>query len=942
MDSRTFATIFDCIDNLTAPMQKILGMRDKIAEKPKLAIEVAVSSTGLDKLQSSAWRGTALANGMNTSLKETGNVAENAGKKGESGLARMEGKFKGLTGAAGDFQGALGAIVGLGLSGTIGGITWAAADASENIMATSTAVLAKKKFDIEKARVSIAAMTATGLTTNNEQMSLLTTLSNKGMKPDKAINAAEKVTLGFMNSKDYMQSNGISNAESALERLTTNAKIRPNSNYAKEMDALAITMGYDKNKKFSTLSAKQRQKAIEKFQLYKTDENGDTMLDDKGEKIKLTDQDIREKNMETVVSNRISSLTKSVGKTMLGPADTLLGVLEKIINFVQVVPGMPGLIAIGAILVGLASAGTAVTAVLPIFNARLMLMGVRSATAAATTTGLAAAQTGAAVSSRAMAVAGFGGVAATTAGTVATVANTSATNVSVVSKLRLAASHGMATASLWAHSVATAASSAAHWVYAAATGAASGATLMTIPALGAMTAATAAATTATGALAAAEGVAAAPLWPFIIVGLAVVAVLGYLAAKSGVLSAVLKGLGKIDLGKVWKDLSRGDLGKAWHDLTKGFKLPSLKQMMANLKLPDIQAGLSFLGEEGNELLGFVVALLKKAVSFLDWLWQSIKSGFQWIKDGLGLTKASKEAKVTEQAKKEGLVWVEKMGDNPAQWYKDGSAVGVDAGSNKLKKLQLDAQNAPDSAFGKIGEYIAKGLGNVGEEIGKKLSEYMNPVLDPLTNAINALAKYLGIGDDDEKPPEPMYRTGADGKTYQGSTEVVNKKDGAGNTYWTFVPPATPAAPATTTAPSSNFNQIGKASVSLNIPQLPGVSYDYGKSSENAKSILGFDVGATFKRGGRLTADVHEREEIIPRAVAVRGPGPISRALDDLGKRDSSITKESQIVNHYHTYKIDASQHIGKVETEMDVTRMNRITIASLDDIFNRKARQAGN
>jgi hypothetical protein len=45
--------------------------------------------------------------------------------------------------------------------------------------------------------------------------------------------------------------------------------------------------------------------------------------------------------------------------------------------------------------------------------------------------------------------------------------------------------------------------------------------------------------------------------------------------------------------------------------------------------------------------------------------------------------------------------------------------------------------------------------------------------------------------------------------------------------------------------------------------------------------LGFDVGATFTKGGAFQGKVHEKEEIIPQATAQRGAGPISRALGEL-------------------------------------------------------------
>ena len=106
--------------------------------------------------------------------------------------------------------------------------------------------------------------------------------------------------------------------------------------------------------------------------------------------------------------------------------------------------------------------------------------------------------------------------------------------------------------------------------------------------LGIMSAASIIATGGFTALAVAVWAALAPLLPFIAAGAGIVGILALVATKAGILGPILKGLGSINLSKVFKDLGKGDLGKAWHDLTKGFKLPSLSKMWDNLAsgLPD--------------------------------------------------------------------------------------------------------------------------------------------------------------------------------------------------------------------------------------------------------------------------------------------------------------------------------------------------------------------
>ena len=43
----------------------------------------------------------------------------------------------------------------------------------------------------------------------------------------------------------------------------------------------------------------------------------------------------------------------------------------------------------------------------------------------------------------------------------------------------------------------------------------------------------------------------------------------------------------------------------------------------------------------------------------------------------------------------------------------------------------------------------------------------------------------------------------------------------------------------------------------------------------------YAVGATFNKGGLFTGQVHEKEEIIPQAIAQKGTGPLSKVLGDL-------------------------------------------------------------
>lgn len=85
----------------------------------------------------------------------------------------------------------------------------------------------------------------------------------------------------------------------------------------------------------------------------------------------------------------------------------------------------------------------------------------------------------------------------------------------------------------------------------------------------------------------------------------------------------------------------------------------------------------------------------------------------------------------------------------------------------------------------------------------------------------------------------------------------------------------------------------------------------------------YAVGATFKKDGLFAGRVHAPEEIIPRATAQRGAGPIARALDTLygvtsSGRASSGSQKTEIHIHEHN---DFSGM--KVSSAVDVDKLMR-------------------
>jgi hypothetical protein len=214
----------------------------------------------------------------------------------------------------------------------------------------------------------------------------------------------------------------------------------------------------------------------------------------------------------------------------------------------------------------------------------------------------------------------------------------------------------------------------------------------------------------------------------------------------------------------------------------------------------------------------------------------------------------------------------------------------------------------------IAEAVAKGISSIGDTIASKIKEAM-PDFTPLTDAIKGmikplqdlqtwLANKLGNGDDE----------------YSGTAVVENTRG---------------KAIASKAYPGSFNIELA------NGDRTPAVNADDVEKYLGERPA-GYAVGATFRRGGRFTGDVHPPEEIIPQAVASRGPGPIARALDALygvttGNLASLATSGAQTVEvHLHTSNDFSGM---RVSSAVDIDRLmrdidNRIKTGSVEAVKN--------
>lgn len=735
-------------------------MRDRLASIRKTTIEIdAKVNTKAFEATSKALEKTAFTgSALQRAYDGVGIASENLGKKSESAFGKMTDKLKTVQDSAENVRGAIEAVAGLAITGAIGGLTWSAADKSQDKTQTFKEILSRKKFDTSAVSGLVADMSSTGLTSSSDMYSLITDISNKSKKvrPETAMNAAKMLTLGYANSKDALESMGYSSAESVESALSQ--KYIRGVNRQQEIDALAETMGYSGSRKFSKLSQERRLKEMAKFEMYKTDSTGAAIRDENGNPIKLSEAELKEqarkRNMPEVVSNRISNLGKAIGGELLGPMDKALQVVEKIVLALQSIPGGTKFLALASVFVGFVGALTAIAAVVPSVTAGLQILGIISAKNAVSAT-----------------------------------AETAATNMSTLAKIRAAVVSKLLAASNYL-------------------------------------------------LGTSLTVALGPI------GIAIAAI----AALGAILYAVEK---KTHIfSKTWQALKEGRATKFLMDAAGGT--------------------ISFLAEEGNELLADILEWIKKIVSFVGWILEKIQGFIGWIRDGLGITRQQAKKKVDDYAADKGYWWSDKKN----AWVKSASD-STQVNDPKLARLQEKYEKAPKGFFEGI-----PGINELTKAIRDLIAALKVDVVETATNAGNANI------DEYNKRKEDL--------TKKGIGEGTASK-AAWRPWW-----------------------------------MPGGGL-YAK-------------GAKFDRTGFFQGIVHAGEEIPDLATVRSGPGIISKAISSLRAAQDSgeVSGRGQTVINNYNYNVNAPMNIDKVSKEVDYISMHRSLTDKLDEVFTRKARQAGN
>lgn len=298
------------------------------------------------------------------------------------------------------------------------------------------------------------------------------------------------------------------------------------------------------------------------------------------------------------------------------------------------------------------------------------------------------------------------------------------------------------------------------------------------------------------------------------------------------------------------------------------------------------------------------------VGILSGMWSTITGMISWLRDGLGITKAERRKQMEEEAAKtgnqaggglwKGAKWVDDASNYANHqwykvpgWYESTSSAEAhllpEAAQARLNARKVKYETAPAGFF--------KGIPGIGELTG---------AIDALTAAIPVLPDAGGlVGGVIDKVsaaiPDDIgeivggavnsagtsFKSGflaipsLAGSVLQGNLPSIDEtRDALGGFMGWATGNAEPEedeveAPSVSSTPKSYRSKIN------NKTTITPEGWSRLDSDQRENWTPQYAVGATFNKGGLFAGLVHEKEEIIPQAIAQKGTGPLSKILGDL-------------------------------------------------------------
>jgi TP901 family phage tail tape measure protein len=389
-------------------------------------------------------------------------------------------------------------------------------------------------------------------------------------------------------------------------------------------------------------------------------------------------------------------------------------------------------------------------------------------------------------------------------------------------------------------------------------------------------------------------------------------------------------LGK-DLGAAWDKFQKTS-SKIWEVI--GPVIVKLLELMLDVLSGPVLMFLQGLVVAYDVIRPYVL----KIADFISLVAEKLTGLWHWLEGAIpGYKKTKAEEKMTNRAEKENLY----LGEDKKTWYKlgtNGEKTGITASSAGMSpseglKDQWQRWNDLPSFEEGIVKAVKEGLSGAGQTIAEAITSRLPdfnidwpefPDFSDLTNAIDNLAAKFGLDNghviDATADDGRKFYLGEDGKYWEDIRPGKDKEYSEENLPEEVKPKlVVPKAAEKPTLPSGYRNKnTGE--------EWDQATYDRFSSADgfDKSEWEKFAVGAEFTRGGRFQGEVHEREEIIPQATAIKGPGPISRALNLLYSLDRPTEKtrvESSKTDVHNQFDIKIDFAGARFDSDVDVEAM---------------------
>ena len=287
-------------------------------------------------------------------------------------------------------------------------------------------------------------------------------------------------------------------------------------------------------------------------------------------------------------------------------------------------------------------------------------------------------------------------------------------------------------------------------------------------------------------------------------------------------------------------------------------------------------------------------ITKKATDFLSWLYTLLQGMWNWLMGAIpGAAKESKRLDVVSQAHRRGMhlnaageLWL----DKPVGGRSTPTASEI---GTRLQKTYTDWKNLPGFAEG-IADAVKRGLSGIATDIANAITGSMPDFNFPDFSGLTKTLEDLKIAIENWNPANWGNTGGPFSGSSGGSIDYSYSQPGKVDQSYRYYPDKDKVV-------SLGFGATGiYENGDVKWEDLPKSVQDYFNSAKTP----GHAKGISFKKSGFFSGRFHEPEEVIPQATAVKGPGPISRALDILygmdGKKTSSPDQTSGVAEvHVH-------------------------------------------